>query len=295
MKAEGMMMSVAVAALILCSILLTSEAYPSTPLVKTIYTIPEGKVSAGARAQACQSEDWYRSEVFEIGLGILSDLTVWYSFTYYSGDLYQPAPGRPGDSFLSVWYYAGNYFDNSMHAGFLARSRIPTGKDVYNAREYRPEELGNNQLLLGPVILLNPRKVSIHLNFFYVFREQPGESMSLLGINPRANDSFLSARKMSNDYVAGACSIATGVAYPFVLHGGIRAARLLSSSAVIAGDNRSVLVEGLAPLNAVACEAGLRFFVTDDLYIGLRGMYNLNHDVDHAVKRSAGFEFAWEF
>ena len=294
MKAPGIMMSVAIAALISC-ILIPSEAYPSYPLVETIYTIPEGKISAGVKAQALRSDKYYRSELFSIGLGILSDFTVWYSFNYYSGDLYNPAPGRPGDSFLSLWYYAGSYLDNLIHAGFLARSRIPTGKDVYNAREYRPDELGNNELLVGPVILLYPGKISIHLNFFYVFRERPGESMSLLGINPGANDSFFSAREMTNDYVAGACSIATDAMFPFIFHGGVRAARLLASSAIVTGDNRQLLVDGVAPVNAVTCQAGLRFFVTKDLYLGLFGMYNLNHDVNYAIRHSAGFEFAWEF
>ncbi len=286
--------SVARAALMLF-LLSPFALHASYPLTETIYTIPEGKISAGLSVEAFQADRHYREEDFVIGLGVLSNFTVWYSFMYYSDDLYAPSRGRLGDSFLSMWYYAGNYCNNTIHAGIFARFRIPTGKNVYTARDYYPTELGNNELLAGPVVQARLWQVTLHANLFYAAREKPDESMSLLGVNPTANDSFLSKRNMGNDYITCSLTAATDVLYPFIPHLGLRGARLLSASALEAGDNEEVLVEGLAPVNAAVCEAGFRYFFTYDTYTGIYGTLNLTPETNAAIQHSAGLELALEF
>lgn len=269
--------------------------HASYPLTETIYTLPEGKISAGITAEALHDGQDYREELFSIGLGILSNFTVWYRFMYYSDNLYAPGPGRFGDSSLSLWYYAGDYLNNTIHAGILARFRIPTGKDIYTARRYRPTEFGNNELLVGPVVHMEFCSVTLHTNLFYVAREKPDESMSLLGVNPAANDSFISIRKVDNDYIMFAFTAATDVLYPLIPHSGLRGARLLSASALKAGDGEGVLVEGLAPVNAAACAAGFRYFFTYDIYLGIYGTWNLTPETTGAIQHSAGLELALEF
>ena len=269
--------------------------HASYPLTETIYTIPEGKISAGMSVETLQADRYYREEDFVIGLGILPNFTVWYSFMYYSDDLYTPSPGRLGDSFLSMWYYAGNYCNNTVHTGIIARFRIPTGKNVYTSSNYYPTELGRNELMAGPVVQVKFWLLTLHANLFYVGRERPDESMSLLGVNPTANDSFLSKRNTGNDYITCSLTAATDVLYPFIPHLGLCGARLMSASSLKAGDSEDVLMEGLAPVTAAVCEAGFRYFFTYDIYLGIYGTWNLTPETTGAIQHSAGLKLTFEF
>lgn len=286
---------------------LSSHLHGAMPLTSTIYTIPEGEIEIAAAEEIYRINTGLRRETYKLGMGILPRLSIWYSFQYLHRGLIKSDASALGDSFFKVWYYTGNYFNNSLHLGFQINLRIPTGMSAYAGTKWRNLAFGNNELKIGPVLQLDlPAQLYFHLNLFYVFREGEDEGFyegfsidlfekdtytDIFGLNFESGDAFLAKNRLKNDYAVVSAALNTDIAYPLIIYTEIYLSRRVYEKDKDKIDEISIEGSGVNP---VFFSAGLRYFFNESVYAGLYYIVNLNR-AENYIKDIIGIDFSLQF
>ncbi len=286
--------------------LFTCELNASMPLTETIFTIPEGGIELSSGADFIRINENYRRETIGIGMGVLNDFSIWYSFQYVHSGTINTDADELGDSFFKMWYYIGDYLDSSLHAGFLLELRIPTGPDSYSSSKWRNVSFGNNELKLGPVFQLDIiNNFYFHLNAFYTFRQCMDEGFysgfsfdlfdretyaDVFGFNFQSESSFMSKHRLKNDYVTVSFAVNTDFLYPLIFYTEIyKSQRVYHKTR----DNSNLEIEG-SGVNPLLFSAGGRYFFRDSLFLGLYYIYNPDR-VNGYIKDICGIDFSLVF
>ena len=286
-------------------LLVPSIAYGSLPLTETIYTIPEGEVELMFQAEYLTKDTSdYRRESYGLGLGILSQLSMWYILHYMHRDAVESQQNELGDTFLRIWYYIDDFFNGTLHLGFLAVFRLPTGQNAYEEEEWQNISLGNNEMKIGPVFQIDVSRVFIHINTLYVFREGEGEEFydgfyinplkketyqKVFGLNFKSNDTFLEEERLKNDYVILSIAVNTDILYPVIPHAGLYYSSRLCRDA----STQDLPIEG-AGVNPVLASLGLRYFFSESLYLGFYSTISLIRESNY-INEIYGFDFSLQF
>ncbi len=277
------------------------------PLTETIYSPREGAVEIFFRAEVHRVDSYYQKEIFGIGLGVLYNFSFFVRFEYVHKGFFTFKENEIGDLFLKGKFHIGDFAGNSIHPGFLLEFRFPTGKNAYSNTEWRNLALGLNEIRLGPYCRFDVvEALFFHFNLFYTFREGQGEDFyggfylnifdgetwkRVFGLNPNYDDTFLSNKRLRNDYFSVSLAINTNVLYPVVpfieAYGSFR-----PSKSRIDTSNVRVEAAGVNPVLLVS--GGIRFFINRSTFIGLHGVYN---PFQHAgfTKEIYGIEFSIQF
>ncbi len=282
-------------------------ARASLPLTETINTLPEGSVELLLREEFIDARAGvqYRRDNAWLGLGIVPDLSIWIGFQY----VHRHAPGSErselGDSFLKIWYYLADGFDDRFHIGLVGRFRFPTGRDAYAESDWHGAAFGNNELALGPVMQVDVWRLHVHLNLLYVLREGGDEEFySGLSLNPAEErtfrtvfgldytspDSFLARERLKNDYFIFSAAVNTNAFYPVIPYAELYHARRLTRGDL--GPD-AIPIEG-SLVNPVLVSAGVRFFVLESLYLGIYGATSLGNERRH-MRNAFGIEGSYQF
>lgn len=270
----------------------------SLPLTQTIYTLPESKIELNCREEFLRSDSNYRKEQYKLGIGLKPKVSVWYSFDYLHNGAFKTHDNEMGDSFLKLWLYPGNFFNNTINAGLLIESRIPTGTDSYADQRWKYLSFGNNELKIGPVIQAEPAdKIYLHLNIFHVFREASGENLysgmylsplrketyiKVLGFNYRSDKTFFNSERLENDYVVLSCALNTEYPYPLIPFLEIYCS--IPYNIDITNESAERYLAGL----------GARYFFTREIYLSFYYIYNLKAEKNN-IKDISGFDFSLQF
>jgi hypothetical protein len=275
------------------------------PLTETTYTIPDGGVEFAFREEYVNVEKFYRKEHVELGFGVLSDLSIWFKFDYLHGGAFDMGQGQVGDIFFKLWHYIGDYFSNRMHLGLMVEFRFPTGENAYTSSKWRNLCLGNHEITIGPVAQFDLRDiVFFHANVFYTFRQERNEDFyggfyinpvsektytKLFGLNPFADDAFLSVDRLKNDYITLALAVNTRVMYPFIPY-----VELSTSFRLFRGSFKTsdLPIEG-AGIDSFLLSAGIRYFFRRTIYLGLYVVVNPLMDLQPGyLTNTVGFDFS---
>lgn len=286
-------------------LLIPSIAYSSLPLTETINTIPEGAVELIFQAEyLTEDTSDYRRESYGLGLGILSQLSMWYTLHYIHQEAVESKKNELGDTFLKIWYYIDDFFNDTLHLGFLAIFRLPTGKNAYEEEEWQNISLGNNELKIGPVFQLDLSRVFLHINTLYVFREGEGEKFydglyinplkketyqKVFGLNFKSDDTFLEEERLKNDYIILSIAVNTDILYPVIPHVGFYYSSRLCREA----STQDLPIEG-AGVNPVLVSLGLRYFFSESLYLGFYSIISLIRESNY-LNEIYGFDFSLQF
>ena len=291
--------SAAAAALVLF-LAYSSPARASMPLTETIATLPEGGLELILREDFYTHCDGYRRETAGLSIGALPSFTLSFYFHYLHRGIARPEESLLGDVFLRLWLYGGDYWNNTLHLGFLGLMRFPTGVNAYRDGGWHGLALGNNELKLGPVAQKDIDGVFLHVNLFYVFRERDREGFynrlyvnplegvtyeKVFGLNPSAKDAFLESSRLSNDYLIASVAVNSDRFYPVIpyaeVYGSFRPDRKR-----MAEDDLNI--EGGA-VNPLMLSAGARYFFSDSVYAGFYIVSSLVKRSDY-LKEIAGIE-----
>lgn len=294
----------AITALILFFI--CTDVKAALPLTETIYTIPENGLEISLREQVLRLDDNFRKETYSLGIGLLPNCSIWYSFDYLHNDIFHPSSNILGDSYLKIWLYAGDYF-GIVHTGMLFFFRIPTGPDSYAENNWRNVSFGNNELKIGPVTRIDFRKkFFLHLNLFYVFREGHNQGFyngyhlnlskketysRVFGLNFRSKDAFLSSDRLKNDYAVYSMAVNTIIIYPVIPY-----VEFYTSHRVYkkqSGEYENLPIEG-AGINPVFLSVGGRYFFSESVFLGLYYIFNPKREKNF-IKDIIGFDFSLQF
>ncbi len=287
--------------------LLAARPLDALPLTETIYCPREGAVEVFFRAEVQRVDSFYQKEVAGVGLGVLYNFSLWARFEYVHKGFFTFKENEIGDLFLKGKFHIGDYAGNSIHPGFLLEFRFPTGKNAYSGTQWRNLALGVNEITLGPYCRFDVvEALFFHFNFFYTFREGQGEDFyggfylnifdgetwkRVFGLNPRYDDTFLSNKRLRNDFFSVSLAINTNVLYPVIpaveVYGSFRP----SKSRIETNDVR-IEAAGVNPVLLVSGD--LRFFINRSLYVGLYCVYNPFQQKGF-TKEVYGIEFSAQF
>ncbi len=284
---------------------MTSDGRASMALTETIGTVPEGKIDISFREEYFSHEDGFRRETMGAGFGILPRLTIGYYLQYLHRDGISSGENEIGDSFLRIWFYLGDYLDNTLHAGLLCNFRIPTGPNAYSDPRWRNLALGNNELKLGPVIQWDAGSVFLHFNVFYVFRERDKEGFynavylnpleretyrKVFGLNFLSDNTFLEGKRLKNDYAVFSIAINTDRIYPLIPYVEFYASHRVYRQK---NDPDTFPVEG-AGVNPVLVSAGCRYFFSESTFAGIYYIVNPVGGKGY-LRQVAGLDAALQF
>lgn len=266
--------------------MLPIPGHASLPLTETIGTLPEGKTELIAGERIYTHGSGFRQETLGFSFGILPALTISFYFQYLHRGILEPRESEIGDSFLRLWLFIGDYWDDTLHVGLMGLMRLPTGVNAYRSETWRPLAFGNNELRIGPVVQKDLDRVYLHFNVFYVFRERDGEGLydtlylnpldqntyeKLFGLNFTAEKTFLEPARLRNDYCVVALGVNTEYFYPFIPFTEVYTSFRLNGG-TIREDELPVEGGGVFP---VMLSAGGRYFFTRAAYGGLYCIINL--------------------
>jgi hypothetical protein len=270
--------SAVLSALIFC---LFTAPLPALILTDSIYTIPEDGLEISFNEEIHEAGGPFRKEDLGVGFGILSRLSFWMNFNYIHRGLAGGSDDTLGDSSLRLWYYLGDFFDESLHCGISLGFTLPTGPDAYADDRYVPLSLGHNEMFLGfsgKTDMAN--HVYLHFSARMIFREGPDESFyggfrlnmmktetysSVLGLNPWNKNAFLYSRRLRDDYIRLSSAVNTDFLYPFIFSGEASWSVRPYRGTIPAED---VMMEG-AGVDPFLLSAGARCFFQEKSYCGL--------------------------
>lgn len=283
---------------------ISTDLKASLPLTETINTIAEGEVEVLFREEYLRGDESdFRREEYGLGLGVLPQLSLWYSLQYLHRGVPESRKDELGDTFLRIWYYLGDFFNDHLHAGLLAVFRLPTGRNAYEDTTWQTVSFGNNELKVGPVLQLDLNQVFFHLNIMYVFREGDGEGLydgislnplkketytRVFGFNFTAEDSFLEKERLENDYLIGALAINTNAVYPLIPY-----VELFFADWIFRDTQERMPIENGSTSPRLA-SAGFRYFFSTALYLGIYTGVNLCRESD-GLNELYGFDFGFQF
>jgi len=276
------------------------------PLVQTesIYTIPDGGVEILLGDGMQLGTEKFNEMKIGVGLGILTDLSMWFHFSYLTHNTANPAKGAIGDGLFRLKYYMGDYARRTLHLVLLASWRIPAGNNAYHSSEWKTATFGNNEMTVGIAgrYDLMPSWF-VHSMITYTFRQEHGENFyggfnlnptesetykSLLGLNPFVDGSFLYYSRLRNDYITMTAGISSDKWYPV-----IPACELRWSTTIARGGvtRYPITPYGIDPL---VFSADVRYFFNRRFYAGCYCAVNVLPGNDGTIVLpgfSCGFEF----
>jgi hypothetical protein len=290
--------------LFLCS----NFSYASMTLTETIYTIPESNVELVFHEEYIRINHFYRKEHIELGFGLIPDLSIWFKFDYLHGEAFDMGQGEVGDLFFKFWYYIGDYAGDILHLGWFTQFRFPTGKNAYSDASWRNLALGNYDLKIGLVAQVDViEKIFFHFNVFYTFRPARNDDFyggfyinpvkeetytNLFGFNPFSENSFLSYRRLENDYITLAGAINTNVIYPVVPYVEFYGSFRPYQGSV---DIDDVPIEA-AKYDVFLIGVGLRFFFFRHVFLGIYTVVNpLMETQKGYITNVIGFDMSYRF
>lgn len=288
--------------------LLTKAAFAAMTLTETIYTIPESNVELVFHEEYARTTRFYRKEHIELGFGLLPDLSIWFKFDYLHEGAFDMGQGEVGDLFFKFWYYLGDYAGDILHLGWFTQFRFPTGKNAYSNPRWRNLALGNHEIKIGLVGQVDViQKIFFHLNLFYTFRPGRNEDFydgffinpvkeetytRLFGLNPFSDDTFLSYKRLKNDFITIACAMNTNVVYPFVPYIEFYGSFRPYQGSV---DIDDVPIEA-AEYNVFLISCGVRYFFFRYVYLGIYTIVNpLMETQKGYITNVIGFDMSYQF
>ncbi|MBN2039092.1 MAG: hypothetical protein JW864_03565 [Spirochaetes bacterium] len=282
-----------------------SPKLSAMPLTETVYTIPESSIDFSFSEEIIRINRNYRKETCSIGIGVLNDLSIWYSFEYLHNGINSPE-NKLGDSFFKIWCYIDDFYD-ILHTGFLIQFRIPSGVNAYTEAGWRNVSFGNNEIKIGPVFKIDIKDfIFLHLNLFYVFRQGPNEDFyggfyfnlaeketykNIFGLNPRAENTFLSGSRLKNDYVINSMALNTNRFYPVIPFLEIYFSCRIHEKQNSLYDHLPVEGSGINP---VFVSIGGKYFISEPAYFGFYYICNPKR-VKNFIKDIFGFDFSLQF
>jgi len=280
------------------------------PLTETIYTIPRQKIEFSFQQTFSQSDNFYRSDVIDLGFGLFSNLSLWVSLNNLHNGPGFYETDEMGDLFFKIWYYIGDYAQGRIHLGFLARFRFPTGPNVYQVEAWRGLNLGKNEIKLGPVVKFDIFKnCFLHFNFFYTLREGSSEKFwegfainpidadtyaKFFGFNFLNENAFFYWKRFLNDYFTISLAFNSNFFYPVIVYFEIYGSFRFYRGDLIEGD---ISIEG-SSLDILLLSFGVRYFFTRDIYLGIYAKVNPLMSIDSYstyLKAVYGIKFAIQF
>jgi hypothetical protein len=250
---------------------LATAAAGSMPLTETAGVLPENTVDVALKEEIFTHGDGYRRETVGVGLGVSHNISASIQVQYLHDGYDFRGGDEVGDTFFRLWFFLGNWLQDTLHGGILCHFRFPTGSNAYAEARWRNLALGNNELKIGPIFQYDAGPAVLHFNAFYVFRERNGEGfydrlyvnpldgdtyVKVLGLNPFAKNTFLSPSLLKNDYFIFSTGLNTGSLYPFIPF-----AEIYYSHRICPTDRRDTFaVEGIG-VNPLLMSAGCRFFI----------------------------------
>lgn len=255
------------------------------PLTESLYMVPESRFEFALSEDFHHTDDFYTRESLSLGIGILPSLSLWFDFNLLHRHGNKPfGENVLGDIGLRLKFYICDCASNRLHIAFLTRLRLPTGPDAWLTSDWRGVALGKNELAIGPIFRVDiPGGFFLQLNVFYTFREGTSEDywggwylnpfvgetwVKIFGLNPAEPDTFFSIERLKNDYFTFSLAANTDRIYPFVpyleLYGSVRVTR---------PPEDDIRVEA-AGINVFMISAGIRYFFTTQIYLGLYGVVN---------------------
>ncbi|MBN1532490.1 MAG: hypothetical protein JXA20_07500 [Spirochaetes bacterium] len=262
-------------------------ALASMPLTETIHMIPENEVELNLQEQFIQLDDYYRRDRLAAGIGVLPSISLWFEFNLLTSGIVPPGGSEVGDLFVKLKFFIGDYLASRLHAAFLARFRIPTGRNAYASGSWRNLALGKNELSLGGCFrldFLDP--LYVHLNTLYTFREGDAEDFyggfylnifeketwsKVFGLNWTQDGTFLQSKRLLNDYLSFSLAINSDGLYPVIPFIECYTSIRLSRSS---GSLDSISIEALGINPTLLLSAGARYFFTEGIYAGLYVVVN---------------------
>jgi hypothetical protein len=276
------------------------------PLTETVYTIPDSRMNIFLREEFIKLDSYHRKDNFSLGIGIMPDISVWYSIDYLHNKIINASANTLGDSYIKIWYYLGDY-KKILHAGFMLLFRLPTGPNAYTDDKWRNLSFGKNELKIGPVFKFDLKhSIFIHTNIFYVFRQGQDEGFysgfhlnltkkeaysNILGLNFRSKDAFLSSDRLKNDYAVFSTAVNTGLIYPVIPYIEFYASHRVYGKRSYKYE--TIPIEG-AGINPVFISAGGRYFFSNDIFFGLYYIINPKREKKF-IKNMTGFDFSLQF
>lgn len=258
----------------------------SLPLTETIYMIPEYNVEIYLRDEVYDTGKDSRKDTLGLGFGATDNFSLWIQMSYLSQGAFKVTKSDIGDLFIRGKFYIGDYAKNLVHLGFLLDMRFPLAKNAYVSADWRNLALGKYELRLGPFARFDILDVAfIHFNLFYTFREANGEDFwggfyinilkketweKVFGLNPAADNTFLSGNRLKNDYMTVSMAWNTNYIYPFVPYVEFYGSFRVSRASI---DTSSVPIEA-ARHNTFLLGAGLRYFFMEAVYLGIYTVQN---------------------
>ena len=235
------------------------------PLTETIYTIPEDGIEILLHEEIHKINKHYRKDHIGIGFGILPDFSFWFMFDYLHGGVVKLNQSAMGDTFLKLWYYTGDWNNDTIHMGLLLQFRFPTGKNAYNNTKWRNLSLGNNEVKLGLVSQFDILKILYtHFNFFYIFRQGNNEDF-YAGFEVLAD-----AKKFKNDFLSFSIAFNTDLIYPVIPYAEVYGSFRFYRGKIKADD---IPIEGAA-IDPILISIGLRYFFSNSIFIGFYSILN---------------------
>lgn len=254
----------------------------SLPLTDTIYTLPENLFEFSAGFAYISAGERFRKERATLGFGVRDDTSLSYSIEYLHRED-EGGGSSLGDSFLRLWYYAGEFAQDRICWGIAGIVRVPTGPSMYASQRWQPVASGIHELKLGPVFQTSIANFFIHANLFYTFRQAEGENFyggfklkpfdresytGVLGFNPWHEGAFADKNRLKNDYASIAASLLTSRFFPFIFYAEFYYSHRVASRTT---ENDMIQVEG-AGVNPLFVGAGIRYFISYSSYAELFGI-----------------------
>ena len=220
--------------IIIALVLFLSAARPVLALVlnENVYTIPDGGAELLLGDSLPAGSHIYNSINAGVGLGIFTDFSVWFRFSYLSCDNPNPFEGSAGDGIVHMRYYLGDYAQNRLHMVLFSTLRVPAGNNAYTSDRWKNVSFGNNEISAGTAARYDfLPSWFIHAMFSYTFRQDRVEDFyggfylnplkgetwkSLFGLNPMRNGSFLHYKHLKNDYITMGLGLSTDRLFPFI-------------------------------------------------------------------------------
>ncbi len=284
---------------------ISSKILLSLTLTDTIYTVPADGIEISLKDELHRLENNYRIDQVEIGFGLLTDLSVFIYSQFLHEDFIRTGRDELGDTFLKFSYFINDYFEGFLHTGLTFQFRFPTGVNTTADSTWEDITLGENELKVGSVSRIDiMKRVFLHLNIFYFFREGYNEDLyglfylnpfrketysKVLGLNFFSEGTFFEGKRLKNDYGGVSFAVNSDLIYPVIPFFEVFLAKGIKGGD--ARDEKPLFPGGADPL---LLSAGFRYFFPGINYLGFYSVLNprdINEKVRIIIGIDAGIQF----
>jgi len=221
------------------------------PLTESARSLSEGTVELTVFERVLFPDKSFAGR-FRLGAAVTEKIMI--SFAFDQVERLQGYSGA-GDAFFSGSYFAGDYFDNTMHLSARCTLRVPIGPSVYTTPGVGPAFFGFNELAPGVSWRYDSGKISFHMSVDYYFRQAKDEKFY--------SSDFFHRYSFYNDAAGAAFGLNSSHLYPLVP---FAETRYVFRTNVHRRDNPPVAG---GSYNILDLCAGLRFFFTDEFHLSV--------------------------